>query len=153
MSEACCHPDPHRHDEVGTCHDCAVKEGEIHEYGCDMERCPFCGGQLITCDCIYKHFYPNFNPKSRNSGLPEDVYEEGPPQSVADAWLKLLEQKGRVPYIRWPNICGRCGKLWPEMFFVSDEEWNRYVQIDQREQLLCRPCYDKIKKLIDGRQK
>src|SRR5665647_411105 len=33
------------------CHDCGVSEGEIHEYGCDMEVCPFCGGQLISCDC------------------------------------------------------------------------------------------------------
>jgi len=33
------------------CHDCGVKEGEIHKEGCDMERCPFCHRQLITCDC------------------------------------------------------------------------------------------------------
>jgi len=33
------------------CHDCGVKEGELHKDGCDMERCPKCGRQLITCDC------------------------------------------------------------------------------------------------------
>lgn len=33
------------------CHDCGVEEGQIHKWGCDMERCPMCGGQLITCQC------------------------------------------------------------------------------------------------------
>ena len=33
------------------CHDCNVEIGGIHHHGCDMERCPFCGLQLISCDC------------------------------------------------------------------------------------------------------
>jgi TIR domain len=35
------------------CHDCAAKRGEFHVPGCDMERCPECGGQLISCECTY----------------------------------------------------------------------------------------------------
>jgi hypothetical protein len=31
------------------CHDCGRKEGQLHVRGCDMELCPFCGGQLICC--------------------------------------------------------------------------------------------------------
>lgn len=35
------------------CHDCRVLKGEFHVPSCDMEECPGCHGQLITCDCDY----------------------------------------------------------------------------------------------------
>lgn len=45
---------------MNICHDCGVKEGRIHQDGCDMERCPNCGGQLISCDCDH-----NFEEEDR----------------------------------------------------------------------------------------
>lgn len=33
------------------CHDCAVIKGQLHVPGCDVERCPVCKGQAITCLC------------------------------------------------------------------------------------------------------
>jgi 2-hydroxy-3-keto-5-methylthiopentenyl-1-phosphate phosphatase len=37
----------------GTCHDCGCAEGELHNFfpNCDMERCPICKGQLLSCGC------------------------------------------------------------------------------------------------------
>jgi hypothetical protein len=35
------------------CHDCAVLNGQLHVEGCDMEECPRCYGQLITCGCLW----------------------------------------------------------------------------------------------------
>jgi hypothetical protein len=32
------------------CHDCGAERGELHITGCDVEQCPMCGAQLISCD-------------------------------------------------------------------------------------------------------
>jgi len=34
------------------CHDCWTLRGGFHHPGCDMESCPKCGGQLISCGCL-----------------------------------------------------------------------------------------------------
>src|SRR3954453_18490614 len=36
------------------CHDCAVRAGQLHVYNCDVEACPRCFGQLITCGCLWE---------------------------------------------------------------------------------------------------
>jgi hypothetical protein len=37
--------------EAKTCHDCGAGDGELHHPGCDMEECPMCGRQSISCGC------------------------------------------------------------------------------------------------------
>lgn len=124
------------------CHDCGCLEGQIHEYGCDMERCPFCGGQLITCDCCYRILDIDASEGTW-------AYNNGLTVEQTRIWLQKLSEEGRVPYIRWPNVCSRCGVLEPALFYVSDKEWEKYIQKSKRGELVCRSCFDEIKELID----
>ena len=58
-----------RHKVLGleNCHGCGNATGYDHEPGCDMEICPRCDDQLISCDChfveaAYKSFEKDFQP-------------------------------------------------------------------------------------------
>jgi hypothetical protein len=73
-----------------------------------------------------------------------------PLRGIMNRWEEALNLKGRVPYIVYPNVCAKCGVLWPEFFRVSDAEWERYIQIDMRDKVICRSCFDDIRRLIDS---
>lgn len=95
-----------------TCHDCNVKEGELHQMGCDMEICPKCKGQLLSCDCSN-----------------EDIVE-----------------LGREPYFKIVHTCERCGKIFPDMFKVSDKEWKLICGLTYSlDCILCKECFEFIK--------
>jgi len=113
------------------CHDCHVKEGELHHFNCDMERCPFCGNQLITCGCYS-----------------ELANEDG------EKFFRVVKAKGRIPWVQIPNLCRLCGEQWPEMFSVPSEEWKKYIIPALQDKMLCWLCYDRMKALFpNGWQK
>src|ERR1043165_1342938 len=38
-----------RRSHTLACPDCHAAPGEYHELGCEVERCPYCGHQLLMC--------------------------------------------------------------------------------------------------------
>jgi hypothetical protein len=42
-----------RKSSKGPCGDCGVKRGAVHHHGCDIEACPACGDQSISCGCVW----------------------------------------------------------------------------------------------------
>lgn len=46
------------------CGDCGVERGGWHHPGCDVQRCPLCHGQLLSCGCRFDQ-----------DGEPEDLLE------------------------------------------------------------------------------
>jgi hypothetical protein len=77
---------------VKTCHDCGVTIWRTHLPGCDMEECPFCRNQLISCDCCYKYLGIDSSQ--------EPVYSEGLNEEQEKQWEKILKKKGLILYGR-----------------------------------------------------
>lgn len=42
----------HFDDPYGRCSDCGIKHGNYHHPHCDIEQCPRCKDQLLSCDCM-----------------------------------------------------------------------------------------------------
>ncbi|MEQ1700942.1 MAG: hypothetical protein ABMA25_12585 [Ilumatobacteraceae bacterium] len=47
-----------RHRARSRCGDCGVAHGGWHHLGCDLQSCPRCGRQLLSCGCHFDEYGP-----------------------------------------------------------------------------------------------
>ncbi|KKM73661.1 hypothetical protein LCGC14_1408160, partial [marine sediment metagenome] len=121
------------------CNFCGADEGNFHDYMCGMEFCPFCGSSLSNCNCCYTKL--GYDPEN----LPEEIYNNYLDEEDQQRFKKIVQDKGRVLNIHYPNMCAKCGVLWPITFMVSTEEWQRFVPSTIQRAMLCHKCYEEIK--------
>ena len=43
---------PYGLDHDGSCNDCGTPPGGYHHDNCDVETCPWCRAQLLSCGCL-----------------------------------------------------------------------------------------------------
>lgn len=69
------------HLDETLCPACHAAAGEYHTLGCPVEVCPWCGGQLTSCNCRFSHLHRDTLGAANLSDL-----------------QALLDQKGRIPF-------------------------------------------------------
>lgn len=82
---------------INYCHDCGCKEGELHEVGCDMERCTKCGNRQQLLSCL-KHSWENLKDEER-----EPYFFSG---SSCVRCGKFFPDMLMVKKDQWEYICG-----------------------------------------------
>lgn len=68
--------------DVNICPACHAETGELHELGCPIELCPWCGGQLVSCSCRFDKL------EVESLSSEEDLVR----------FEELLNEQGRIPY-------------------------------------------------------
>lgn len=86
--------------DLKPCRGCGVPAGSLHEHGCDVERCPRCGGQMIAHDCVYE--VCGLDPDALEEEHP-DIYNNGPTDEMYERWDKEWGAR-RMPWTgHWPG--------------------------------------------------
>jgi hypothetical protein len=107
------------------CPKCDAAIGQCHESGCDVEQCPWCGGQYISCGLFQGCQRPASLPLDDH--LPWTGLYPGSAECQELGWYaKLVKGRGWIPCDKddpeaWPHL----NRLHKEA--VWDRSRQRYV--------------------------
>jgi hypothetical protein len=101
------------------CPDCGVPPGSMHQHECDIEQCPNCGRQLLTCGC---------SDSQRACRLPWTGQYPGIAECREFGWYARM-----VPGVGWsPCDADEPGATEDLNRFAMDAEWDplemRYIR-------------------------
>jgi hypothetical protein len=132
---------------------CGVEEGQLHAHGCQFEICPFCEDLLEACECHLDFLGLRGRLQPPQFGYtPQEIHEKGLSREQTARWEAILDARGRVPHVYAPQMCGRCGRLWPAVFVVQDAVWDYYTGPQLRDAILCEPCFHELRRSVDKYQ-
>ena len=131
--------------------ECGAEEGQLHDFGCHREICPFCEASFAEgCGCQYDLLGLRSRLHSpQREGLSGQVFEGGLSPEQDARWKTILEARGRLPFLDKPLMCERCGVLWPDLFMVQDLVWEYYAGPLFRDSLLCEQCFREVREALD----
>lgn len=77
------------------CIDCSATLGELHQPGCDVETCARCGGQEISCGCIYE--VCGIEQDETMEKLHPAIFNDGPTAEMYAQWDREWDAR-RIPW-------------------------------------------------------
>ena len=129
-----------------TCPDCGVLIGEHHKRGCDIERCPLFGCQMLQDECIYGFF--NIDVATMPQKHPQ-IFTHDLPDELCEAYEEFLRPHLLVWDGVWPGVreCREYG-FWCRW---TDDGWQPCGPNDPRAQedlneLALRTVWDRKRK-------
>lgn len=103
-----------------TCPDCGAKIGDVHNPSCDVERCPFCGRQMLQDECRYAYFGIDVRRMEEEWKW---VYENGLPEKMAEIYEEFLQPHLLTWDGVWPGVMEcREYNLWSKW---TDHGWEK----------------------------